>query len=166
MWGGEKQVVEYLLETEPTLQDDHGSVFNLDTIRYLAQATDTSKEMRRASGFLDIVARHHLAKKRFELASICFDLAVLTHPDNEQAREPKDIYHSWVYCNRCMTEPIKGFCYRCARCSTTPWYYLCSECFEKKWLFAHPHDQYIRIPSSSTLPTVEELLETLSSALQ
>ena len=164
MWGGEKQVMEYLLETEPALEDDRSSVFQLDTIRHLAQPTDTSKEMRRASGFLDVVARHYLAKKRFDLASICFDLAVLTHPDNEQAREPKNVYHSWVYCNRCMTEPIQGFCYRCTRCSTTPWYYLCSECFEKKWLFAHPHDQYIQIPSSSTLPTVEELLETLRRA--
>jgi ankyrin repeat protein len=175
MWGGHKEVVKFLLESAPDLIRNYDcsldSVLQLDTLCILSHST-SDNEIRSnrtcSSEFLVDIGRNHLHKKKLDFAAICFNLAVLIHPDNANkalAPAPGDIVHPLVYCNRCTIKLVKGICYRCTKCMY-PQYDLCSDCFERKWQFAHAHDEYFPIPDLSILTTVQEMLEALKTILK
>jgi hypothetical protein len=182
MWGGHPTVVNYLRNKTPALEDetDHTlpSVFTIDTLRTLeavqretdsgaGSETDGSSETENESEMtlLRHAGYNHLRNQNFELAAICFDLAIVTAPSNSGAGEIQALVQETI-CNRCNKSFMKGFAYRCARCVDIHTEYdLCTVCFEKRWQFAHVHNHYIRIPSSSNFPSIAALLESLLEAV-
>ena len=178
MWGGHRETFEYLKTAAPCLLEDFNYplggphldiVFQPDVLSSLEQRTDKSRPCspHTTIGFhkvLEQAGRHHLGAKRYDLAFACFDLDLVLRLDSAQRRDIQKISHTNVYCDRCGIKPI-GFLYRCAMCPPFDSFDLCTRCFQHKGHITHSHDQFIQIPSSFPLSSIEDLLEKLKKIL-
>lgn len=179
MWCGDKEIIKYLRQVEPALANFGSTtsdskihtVFSLKTLIWLDKPSDDfqprsySRDKLYGTSLLEKLGNYHLTKKNLSVASLCFDLATIIHRDNVTARNPTELLHDDVFCRRCTIEPVKGFCYRCTNCFI-PQYDLCADCYEKRWQFGHMHNQFLRIPSSTIIPNVDDLFTQLQQELK
>jgi len=115
-----------------------------------------------------------MMRKRFKAASAWLDLDIIWWIYREAAKnnasaeikDPTQIPHI-LRCDHCSIKPMAGFRYRCTSCFTFPWFDLCSACVDKQsGIMAHPHVDFVKIPSSFPLPTLDQQLDILRHALE
>ena len=164
MWGGDQSVIAYL-SGRSAKNEDLNMVFQISNLCELGRRKTSVKEKdirEDGSKLLQHIARNHVFSRNFRLASVCFDLGILIHPDyNPSCSDVNKISHPTIYCNLCRSGPQSGYIYRSTGGSSRPPYFLCSACFNKKLQDNDILLEFIRIPSRFPLPAETELLESL-----
>ena len=174
-WGGHEETVATLLE--------HGGTglptLNFDSVKSIVRQFDSLTKgfgqshplPKYFTGGIELCHYYGVTQMklgRLKMASAWLDLAIMIDPRNTgiDTRKVQEITCSNKACDVCGVCPISGPYFTCSEC-VRPCYDLCSECHGRPFKASHPHNRFIKVPSSrDTLPTLEELLGTLKVAME
>ena len=123
---------------------------------------DTERHSYRLSMLLKFWAGIEMERKREHIASSWLDLDMVYLRDAGRVADLDTNLRHIQICDHCGAQPIPGYRYRCTLCILMPWFDLCSGCHNKLSHVSHPHRSFLKVPSTSPLPSLETQLRRLT----